>query len=175
MCFGAEAAHPRLTKPTEKAVAQAEFNHALVAIMPKLRIWALALTRNRAAAEDLAQDVAAKVLMAREQFEVGSNFTAWMHRIMRNHFISGVRARRELVDFETIPEMGAKATHEDHTVLRELSWAVARLPTEQKEAFLGVVVGEDSYEDMAERTGCAIGTLKSRVHRARLHLRGLTA
>src|ERR1700760_4509518 len=100
-----------VTKPTERAVAQAEFNDALVAIMPKLRIWALALTRNRAAAEDLAQDVAAKALMASEQFEPGTNFTAWKNRITRNHFIPGARARRQLVDFETLPEMRAEATH----------------------------------------------------------------
>ena len=71
-----------------------EFHEQLTEFLPKMRIWALALTRNRAAAEDLTQDVATKALIAKDCFIPGTNFSAWVHRIMINHFISSVRSKR---------------------------------------------------------------------------------
>jgi RNA polymerase sigma-70 factor (ECF subfamily) len=90
---------------------------------------------------------------------------------MINHFISSVRTRREFTDMDNVPELPVPAAHEDRTALRELGWAVDRLPQDQREALFMIVLQEKSYEDAAEATGCAIGTLKSRVHRARLQLR----
>jgi RNA polymerase sigma-70 factor, ECF subfamily len=148
-----------------------DFQDQLTLFLPKMRVWALALTRNRAAAEDLTQDVATKALIARDCFIPGTNFSAWVHRIMINHFISGVRNRREFTDMDNLPDVPMPAAHEDRTALRELGWAVDRLPPDQREALFMIVLQENSYEDAAERTGCAIGTLKSRVHRARLQLR----
>lgn len=148
-----------------------EFHDQLIAFLPKMRVWALALTRNRAAAEDLTQDVATKALIAQDCFMPGTNFSAWVHRIMVNHFISSVRSRREFTDMETVPEVPVPAAHEDRTALRELGWALDRLPHDQREALSMIVLQEQSYETAAEATGCAIGTLKSRVHRARLQLR----
>ncbi|HEY6433396.1 MAG TPA: sigma-70 family RNA polymerase sigma factor [Acetobacteraceae bacterium] len=148
-----------------------EFNEQLIAFLPKMRIWALALTRNRAAADDLTQDVAAKALLAKDCFMPGTNFSAWVHRIMINHFISSVRNKREFTDMETMPEQPVAAAHEDRTALRELSWALGRLPPDQREALFMIALQEIPYETAAARTGCAIGTLKSRVHRARLQLR----
>jgi RNA polymerase sigma-70 factor (ECF subfamily) len=151
-------------------VAQ-DFQEQLIQFLPKMRIWALALTRNRAAAEDLTQDVATKVLVARDCFTPGTNFSAWVHRIMVNHFISIARTRREYTDIDTVPDMPVLAAHEDRTALRELGWALNRLPRDQREALQMVVLQEQSYEDAAEVTGCAVGTMKSRVHRARMQLR----
>ncbi|HVC63230.1 MAG TPA: sigma-70 family RNA polymerase sigma factor [Acetobacteraceae bacterium] len=148
-----------------------DFQDQLIAFLPKMRVWALALTRNRTAAEDLAQDVATKVLVARDCFIPGTNFSAWVHRIMINHFISSVRNRREFTDMDTVPDQPVPAAHEDRTALRELGWALNRLPPDQREALFMIVLQEKSYEAAAELTGCAIGTLKSRVHRARLQLR----
>jgi len=148
-----------------------DFQDQLTLFLPKMRVWALALTRNRAAAEDLTQDVATKALIAKDCFIPGTNFSAWVHRIMINHFISGVRNRREFTDMDNLPDVPMPAAHEDRTALRELGWAVDRLPPDQREALFMIVLQENSYEDAAERTGCAIGTLKSRVHRARLQLR----
>jgi RNA polymerase sigma-70 factor (ECF subfamily) len=148
-----------------------EFNDQLISFMPKMRVWALALTRNRSSADDLTQDVAAKVLAAQGCFVPGTNFSAWVHRIMINHFISGVRSKREFTDAANMPEVAVSAAHEDRTALRELGWALDRLPADQREALSMIVLQEKSYEDAAEQTGCAIGTLKSRVHRARLQLR----
>jgi RNA polymerase sigma-70 factor, ECF subfamily len=148
-----------------------DFQEQLISFLPKMRIWALALTRNRAAAEDLTQDVATKALVARDCFIPGTNFSAWVHRIMINHFISSVRNKREFTDMDTMPDLPVPAAHEDRTALRELGWALNRLPADQREALFMIVLQEKSYEDAAEVTGCAIGTLKSRVHRARLQLR----
>jgi len=148
-----------------------DFQQQLIEFLPKMRVWALALTRNRAAAEDLTQDVATKALVARDCFVPGTNFSAWVHRIMVNHFISSVRNRREFADMETVPELPIPAAHEDRAALRELGWALDRLPADQREALHMIVLQEKSYETAAELTGCAIGTLKSRVHRARLQLR----
>jgi len=148
-----------------------DFQDQLILFLPKMRVWALALTRNRAAAEDLTQDVATKVLVAQNCFTPGTNFSAWVHRIMVNHFISGVRSRREYTDVDTVPEVAVPAAHEDRTALRELGWALERLPRDQRQALQMIVLEEQSYEDASEVTGCAIGTLKSRVHRARLQLR----
>jgi RNA polymerase sigma-70 factor, ECF subfamily len=148
-----------------------DFHEQLIKFLPKMRIWALALTRNRVAAEDLTQDVATKALGAQDGFTPGTNFSAWVHRIMVNHFISSVRSRREYTDVDTVPEVPVPAVHEDRTALRELGWALERLPREQREALRIIVLQEQSYEDAAAVTGCAIGTLKSRVHRARAQLR----
>jgi RNA polymerase sigma-70 factor, ECF subfamily len=148
-----------------------DFHAQLTEFLPKMRIWALALTRDRAAAEDLTQDVATKALAARNCFIPGTNFSAWVHRIMINHFISGMRNKREFTDMATMPELPVPAAHEDRTALRELGWALNRLPPDQREALFMIVLQEKSYEAAAAATGCAIGTLKSRVHRARQRLR----
>ena len=150
---------------------QREFHDQLISFMPKMRVWALALTRNRAAAEDLTQDVATKVLVAQNCFVPGTNFSAWVHRIMINHFISGLRSKREFTYMDDIPDIAVASAHEDRAALQELGWALDRLPHDQREALSMIVLQEKSYEDAAEQTGCAIGTLKSRVHRARLQLR----
>src|SRR6195952_5899916 len=139
-----------------------EFHYQLISFMPKMRVWALALTRNRAPADDLPQDVATKALIAKDCFIPGTNFSAWVHRIMINHFISGVRSKREFTDMENMPEIAVAASHEDRTALRELGWALDRLPPDQREALFMIVLQEKSYEDAAAQTGWAIGTLKSR-------------
>src|SRR3978361_2406898 len=99
-----------------------EFHDQLTSFMPKMRVWALELESNRTAAEDLTQDVATKALVAQDCFIPGTNFSAWVHRIMINHFISGVRSKREFTDMENMPEIAVAASHEDGTDLRGLGW-----------------------------------------------------
>ena len=148
-----------------------EFQNQLTAFLPKMRGLAMALTRNRAAAEDLVQDVAMKALAASASFVAGTNFPAWVLRIMTNHFISGVRSRREYCDLDQISEVGTPAAQHDRTELRELNVAFQRLPRDQREALRMIGIEEQSYEEASGATGCAVGTLKSRVLRARLNLR----
>jgi len=160
------------TRPKRGTRASDEFHGQLVALLPKLRVQALALTRNRAAAEDLVQDAVANALAAQDSFTPGTNFAAWMHRILRNRFISTLRKQRETTDIEDLPmsAFAVGAAHEDRMVLKELGRALNRLPSDQREALFMVVLQGLSYEDVAEATGCAVGTAKSRVFRARRQL-----
>src|SRR5918998_1795270 len=137
-----------------------DFHADLVAALPKLRIQALALTRNRAAADDLVQDAAMNALAAQGSFTPGTNFAGWMHRILRNRFISGVRKRRETTDIDDAPpaSLAVQARHEDRLALQELQRALGGLPPEQREALFMVVLQGHSYEEVGEITGCAVGT-----------------
>ena len=148
------------------------FHDQVIAILPKLRVQALALTRNRAAAEDLVQDAVCNALSAQTSFIPGTNFPAWMHRILRNRFISNLRKRRDTTDIDDVPAstFATEAPHEDRLALKDLGKAMTRLPTDQREALIMVVVQGMSYESLAEATGCAVGTAKSRVFRARRQL-----
>ncbi len=148
------------------------FHDQVIAILPKLRVQALALTRNRAAAEDLVQDAVCNALSAQDSFIPGTNFAAWMHRILRNRFISNLRKRRDTTDIDDVPAsaFATNAAHEDRLALKELGQAMTRLPADQREALVMVVVHGMSYEALAEATGCAVGTAKSRVFRARRQL-----
>lgn len=148
------------------------FHDDLTAILPKLRIQAMALARNRAEAEDLVQDAVTNALAAKNSFTPGTNFAAWMHRILRNRFISNIRRRRETTDIEDVPagSFAVSPSQGDHLALRELSAALTRLPSDQREALFMVVLEGMSYEELAEATNCAVGTAKSRVFRARRQL-----
>src|SRR6201993_2516744 len=100
-----------------------DFQEQLIAFLPKMRVWALALTRNRAGAEDLTQDVATKALVARDCFIPGINFSAWVTSIMLNHFTGSALNRRDFPDMASVPALPVPAAHEDRTALRELGWA----------------------------------------------------
>ncbi len=148
------------------------FNEQVVGILPRLRVRAAALTRNRAAADDLVQETVMKALAARESFAAGSNFRAWMQRILYNHFISTVRKQRELPDPAGLLAAGltSHGQHENRLILKELRAAILRLPRDQRAALLMVALDGMSYEEVSEATGWAIGTCKSRVFRARRQL-----
>src|SRR5947208_17199901 len=98
----------------------ATFHDQVITILPKLRVQALALTRNRAAAEDLVQDAGCNALSAHESFIPGTNFAAWMHRILRNRFISNLRKRRDTTDIEDVPTsaFSTEAAHEDRQAVK---------------------------------------------------------
>lgn len=148
------------------------FHDDLIALLPKLRVQALALTRNRAAAEDLVQDTVVNALAARTQFRPGTNLAAWLHRILRNRFISDVRKHRPKVAIEDAPveALAFAADPADRLVAKELARALDRLPADQRETLLLATLHGLSCEEVAEVTGCAVGTVKSRVFRARATL-----
>ncbi len=151
---------------------QDDFTRQLIALLPRLRIQALALTRNPAAASDLVQDAVTNALAARDSFAPGTNFPAWMHRILRNRFISDTRKRRPATDLDAVPEavFAVPAAHEDSLMLKELHVALGRLAAVQRETLFMVVLQGMSYEQAAGALGCAVGTAKSRVFRARQQL-----
>lgn len=161
-----------IVPPAGAMLCQPDFHNQIIAILPKLRVQALALTRNRSAAEDLVQDAVCNALAASASFIPDTNFAAWMHRILRNRFISNLRKRRDTTDIDDVPQsaFATNAAHEDSLALKELAVAMGRLPADQREALVMVVVHGMSYEALAESTGCAVGTAKSRVFRARRQL-----
>jgi RNA polymerase sigma-70 factor, ECF subfamily len=152
------------------------FHDLLVGILPALRAQAMALTRNRAAAEDLVHDAVANALAARDSFTMGTDFRGWMHRILYNRFIGTIRRSRETGRLDDLPgsalAVGAAQEHQLllQLLLQELRAAVARLPAEQRAALLMVALQAMPYEAVAAATGCAVGTAKSRVFRARRQL-----
>jgi len=147
----------------------ADFHKLLVTTLPRLRVQALALTRNRADADDLVQAAVTSALAAKDSFTPGTNFGAWMFRILRNRFISDVRRKRETTDIDDVPSsaFARPGAQEDSLVMRELRGHLSRLPAEQRTALVMVTVQGLSYEEVAAAMNCAVGTAKCRVFRAR--------
>jgi len=149
-----------------------DFHDQLISLLPGLRARARMLSRDRVAGEDLLHDAVCSALAARASFTPGSNMAAWLHRILRNRFISDLRARRATTSLDQISaeKMSVMAPHEDRVAVRELDRAIDRLPVDQRTALLMVTVEGMSYEELAQATGTALGTAKSRVFRARRQL-----
>lgn len=148
------------------------FHDDLIAMLPRLRRHAMSLARDRHAMEDLVQNAVVRALNAQDSFQPGTNFAGWMHKILRNEFISGLRKTRNTVALDDLAaERAATAeTHEDHLVVRELEVALDRLPPAQREAVMLATLSELSHEQIAEVMGCRVGTVKSRICRARRQL-----
>jgi RNA polymerase sigma-70 factor, ECF subfamily len=148
------------------------FSDGLVALLPRLRVQALALTRNRADADDLVQAAVTNALAAQAHFTPGTNLGAWLFRILRNRFLSDRRRTRETVDLDDAPAaaLSRPASQEDNLALKELRTHLARLPADQRAALIMVSVQGLSYQDVADAMGCPVGTAKCRVFRARRQL-----
>src|SRR5690242_21334527 len=146
-----------------------DFHEQLKAILPRLRVYALSLTRDRDAADDLVHDTVIKALTGRESFEPGTNLSAWVFRIQRNEFISGLRRMRPSVPVDSaIAETLSHQPHqESRLVMREFMSAFGKLAPTQREALLLAVLEGQSYEIIAAHTGVSVGTVKSRISRAR--------
>jgi RNA polymerase sigma-70 factor (ECF subfamily) len=162
--------------PTRDAPAsqpEAGFHDLLIGRLPALRQQALALARNRADADDLVQAAVTNALAARASFTPGTNFAAWMSRILRNGFISAIRRRRETVDLADVPGalLGRSGGQEEGLEMQELRRLLARLPADHRLALLLITVQGLSYDEASAELGVAVGTLKCRVFRARRLLR----
>lgn len=156
----------------EVAQTGPSFHDQLVAILPRLRVQAVSMTRNRADADDLVQAAVSNALAAQNSFTPGTNFGAWMFRILRNRFLSDIRRRRDTCDMENAPSeaLARPAAQEDSLALRELRRRLADLPADHRTALMLVTVQGMSYEEAAEVMNCAVGTAKCRVFRARRQL-----
>lgn len=146
----------------------------LAAILPDLRGFARFLTRDAAAADDLVQDTIVRALGAQNQFQTGTSLKAWLFTIQRNAFYEQRRRRaREteiLNDMETGSTSSAVHTSGAHDSVMDLSGLLWKLPETFREALILIGAQELSYEEAAEICGCAVGTMKARVSRARAKL-----
>ena len=152
-----------------KSSDERDFHEQLKAILPRLRVYALSLTRDRDAADDLVHDTVVKALTGRHSFEPGTNLSAWVFRIQRNEFISGLRRTRPTVPVDTAiaDSLSHQPHQESRLVMREFMSAFGKLAPTQREALLLAVLEGQSYEVIAAQTGVSVGTVKSRISRAR--------
>jgi RNA polymerase sigma-70 factor, ECF subfamily len=146
---------------------------AILATVPSLRAFAISLCGNVDRADDLVQETLLRALANIGSFEPGSNMPAWLFTIMRNLFRSEYRKRRrEVEDADGIYAQTLKSQPEQsgHVEFQEFRTALNQLPPDQREALILVGASGFSYEEAAEICGCAVGTIKSRVNRARARL-----
>jgi RNA polymerase sigma-70 factor (ECF subfamily) len=157
---------------TEAAAANG-WRDDVVAQIPALRAFAWSLSHNSADADDLVQDTLTKAWTHRDKFELGTNLRAWLFTILRNTYYTGVtRRRREVADEDGkhAATLTSPATQDWSVAMRALQAAMQRLPDEHREALILVGAAGLTYEEAAEICGCALGTIKSRVNRARTRL-----
>jgi RNA polymerase sigma-70 factor (ECF subfamily) len=153
--------------------APVSWREEVVALIPALRAFAWSLSHNGSDADDLVQDTLIKAWTNRDKFEPGTNLRAWMFTILRNTYYTHVlRRRREVRDEqgEYAGQLRTPATQDWSVAMRTLQLALQRLPPEHREALILVGAAGLSYEEAAEICGCALGTIKSRVNRARARL-----
>jgi RNA polymerase sigma-70 factor (ECF subfamily) len=146
------------------------FVDGVLASVTSLRAFAISLTRDAEKAEDLVQETVLRAISKQEQFVAGTNLQAWLFTILRNQFCSEHRkSLREVEDGDGsyAATMIALPDQDDRIMIHDLEAALHKLPEGQREAIL--LVGADglSYEEAAQVLGCAVGTVKSRVNRAR--------
>jgi RNA polymerase sigma-70 factor (ECF subfamily) len=150
----------------------------LLAAVPSLRAFAISLCGNVDRADDLVQETLMRALANIHSFQPGTNMPAWLFTILRNLFRSEYRKRRREVEdpdgsyAETLKTQPEQTSHMEFKEFRD---ALAKLPADQREALVLVGASGFSYEDAAEICGCAVGTIKSRVNRARTRLAHLLA
>ncbi len=149
------------------------FKEGLVAAVPMLRGFARSLCGNRDRADDLVQETLAKAIANREKYRDGTNLHAWLVTILRNQYYSEGRRRwREVSDAEGThaARLTQAPDHDSHMEMREFLGALQVLPPDQREALILVGASGLSYEEAAEVLETRIGTVKSRVSRARARL-----
>lgn len=146
------------------------FRRDLTNLIPRMRAFGRTMTGDVTAGEDLAQESLAKAWAARDRYRPGTNLKAWVYMIMRNQFFSEKRRswRTVPLDSETVERTIPAISDPTATIaLDELRRAMLMLPEEQREALILIGAGGCSYEEVAAMSGSAVGTIKSRVSRAR--------
>jgi RNA polymerase sigma-70 factor (ECF subfamily) len=147
------------------------FEQDLLALLPRLRRFAAGLAGNSADGDDLCQTTLERALANRDKWQDGTRLDSWMYRIMRNCWIDEARSRQRrgqtFVDEEAGLAVGADGAQESHVELGNVDRAMAKLPAEQREAVLLVMVEGYGYREAAEIIGCPVGTLNSRLVRGR--------
>ncbi|MBN8919350.1 MAG: sigma-70 family RNA polymerase sigma factor [Rhizobiales bacterium] len=149
---------------------------AVLASVPSLRAFAISLCGNVDRADDLVQETLLRALANINSFQPGTNMSAWLFTILRNLFRSEYRKRRREVedaDGSYAESLKSQPEQNSRVEFEEFRTALAKLPADQREALILVGASGFSYEEAAEICGCAVGTIKSRVNRARNRLTSL--
>lgn len=161
---------------TQEQLSSEQFKHELLGVLPHLRAFSRNLARDSDRGDDIVQEAILKAWAARARFRPGTSFKAWLFVIARNVFLTEMRRTKFHGDYD--PDLAERlltspASQPDVIALGDLQRALYQLPVAQREAILLVGAGEFSYEEAADICGCAIGTIKSRVSRARATLEKL--
>jgi RNA polymerase sigma-70 factor (ECF subfamily) len=153
--------------------AHDDVREAMLAAVPNLRAFAISLCGNIDRANDLVQETLLRAWTHLDSFEPGTNMSAWLFTILRNHFRSEFRKRRREVEDADGGYADSLTTPEEqtsHIEFGELREALLKLSADQREALILIGASGFSYEEAAKICGCAVGTIKSRVNRARIRL-----
>ena len=146
----------------------------LVELIPRLRRYARALVGDRATADDLVQDTLERAWAKLHLYRRGTDLRAWLFTVMHNVHVNRVRAARATEPLgDEMPELAQRAPQGDALLVRDLDRGIARLPAEQRAVLLLVTLEEMSYEQVARTLGIPIGTVMSRLSRAREKLRAM--
>ena len=149
------------------------FQDALVAAIPNLRAFAISLSGNIQTANDLVQETMLKAWTHRTKFVTGTNFKSWLFTILRNTYFSDFRrGKREVqdVDGAAAASLSSHPEQPGHMDMLDFKSALSKISEDQREALLLVGAEGFSYDEAAEICDCAVGTIKSRVNRARMRL-----
>src|SRR5947209_13096315 len=162
------------TCPAPRACSvSAEFRQGLLAAIPNLRAFAISLLGRNDGPDDLVQETLVKAWAHHTSFQPGTNLRAWLYTILRNEFYSRMRKRgREVADVDGAYSRNLRVppVQFGHLDMSDMQAALARLPAEQREALLLCAASGFSYEEAAIICEVAVGTIKSRVNRARTKL-----
>jgi RNA polymerase sigma-70 factor, ECF subfamily len=153
--------------------SQPSIRSGLLAAIPSLRAFAMALTNDLSRADDLVQETILRAWQNQDRFEPGSNLGAWLFTILRNLFYSHLRRmKREVADSDGsyAAQLRTAPDQEASVIVKDMWRALGELPPDQREALLLVGAEGMSYDEAARICGVAVGTIKSRVNRARRRL-----
>jgi RNA polymerase sigma factor (sigma-70 family) len=144
----------------------------LVELIPRLRRYARALVGDRASADDLVQDTCERAWAKLHLYRRGTDLRAWLFTVMHNVHVNKIRATRITDSIEDdMPELAQRASQGDALLVRDLDRLIALLPPEQRAVLLLVTLEDMSYEEVARTLGIPMGTVMSRLSRAREKLR----
>ncbi|KKB07318.1 RNA polymerase sigma factor [Devosia chinhatensis] len=149
------------------------FKREMLATLPSLRAFAVSLTGKHDKADDLVQDTVMKAWAKQSSFQMGTNIKAWLFTILRNEFYSQMRKRgREVQDSDGVftERLSVHPSQYGSMDLEDFKKALSQLPDDQREAVILIGASGFSYEEAAAICECAVGTMKSRVSRARSRL-----
>ena len=155
-----------------------DIRDSVLGAVPSLRAFAISLCGNVDRADDLVQETMLRALANIHSFQPGTNMSAWLFTILRNLFRSEYRKRRREVedaDGSYADSLKSQPEQNSRVEFEEFRGALTKLPSDQREALILVGASGFSYEEAAEICGCAVGTIKSRVNRARGRLADLLA